>query len=190
MKQTFFFTILLFLFYSCAGTNNLQQRKAKNHNELRSLIEIIFQDSAFAHAHWGASIKSLKTGKILFEQNADKLFLPASNTKILTFANTILELGTDFHFQTVLYSDAEIQDSILMGNLYVKGTGDPTLYEEFYDSTTAVFYDWATIFKSKGIKSIQVDLIGDESAFDESRLGYGWVFDNFDTWYSAEFGPL
>ena len=181
MKQSFIYTILLLFIYSCSGTQHLQNRKAKNHNELAYQIESIFQDSAFAHAHWGASIKSLKTGKILYEQNANKLFLPASNTKIPTAANTFLELGTDFHFETLLYSDAVIQDSILMGNLYVKGSGDPTFYEEFYDSTTAVFFDWANVLKSKGIKTIQGDIIGDESAFDESRLGYGWVFDNFDT---------
>ena len=190
MKQSFIYTILLLFIYSCSGTQHLQNRKAKNHNELAYQIESIFQDSAFAHAHWGASIKSLKTGKVLYEQNANKLFLPASNTKIPTAANTFLELGTDFQFETILYSDATIRDSILMGNLYIKGSGDPTFYEEFYDSTTAVFFDWANVLKSKGIKTIKGDIIGDESVFDESRLGYGWVFDNFDTWYSAEYGPL
>ncbi|TNE68184.1 D-alanyl-D-alanine carboxypeptidase/D-alanyl-D-alanine-endopeptidase [bacterium] len=192
MLKKSYLLILTALFISACSTFNPPYLKnsPRAYQPLVKQIHQIFADSAFSDAFWGVQIKSLKTGKTLYQQNENKLFLPASNTKIPTTAATLLELGPHFTFETTLFTTGKIVDSTLIGDLYIKGTGDPTLYEVFYDSTTAVFYEWTQVLREKGIKRIEGNIIGDESAFDTKHLGDGWAFDNFETWYSAEFGPL
>lgn len=189
MKKLVFLVFVSFL-VSCASSNVATVNKPKNSKELAQKIKTIFADTSFSNAHWGVLIKSLNSGKTLYSQNEDRLFNPASNTKIVTTAGTLLELGPDFQFKTVLYTDGIIQDSVLKGNLYIKGDGDPTLYERFYGKSTDVFFSWSKILKARGIKEIQGSFIGDLSAFNDEKIGRGWSFNDLDAWYSAEFSPL
>ncbi len=158
--------------------------------EAKLKIQQQFSDPRFDHAFWGVLIKSLKTGEIWYEQNANKLFMPASNEKIPTTAATLTKLGPEFKFTTELYYDGFIEGNTVDGDLIVVGDGDPTLYTRFYDSPTDVFKKWAKILKQKGIEIISGRIIGDDNAFDDNRIGYGWAHNNLDTWYSAEIDAL
>jgi D-alanyl-D-alanine carboxypeptidase/D-alanyl-D-alanine-endopeptidase (penicillin-binding protein 4) len=149
-----------------------------------------FSDPRFEHAFWGVLIKSLKTGEIWYERNADKLFMPASNEKIPTTAAALIKLGPEFTFKTELYYDGFIEGNTLDGDLIVVGEGDPTLYTRFYDTPKDVFKKWARILNEKGVQIISGRIIGDDNAFDDNRIGYGWAFNNLDTWYSAEIDAL
>ena len=79
MKLLFIFILLYLLFIGCGSSS-----KFYTYNDTQKFIENRFQDSLFAHAHWGVLIESLKTGEIWYEQNADRMFMPASNQKIPT----------------------------------------------------------------------------------------------------------
>ncbi|MEK6302102.1 MAG: D-alanyl-D-alanine carboxypeptidase [Acidobacteriota bacterium] len=72
------------------------------------------------------------TGEVLGEHNADRLFNPASVTKIATSLTAISRLGPDFRFRTALYTDGKLDPStgILHGSLYVIGSGDPAFFNE------------------------------------------------------------
>lgn len=158
-----------------------------------SLIEKIdarFDDPKFANAFWGVVIQSLETGEVWYERNPEKVFMPASNEKILTTAATLMELGPDFRFETHLCHTGTIEGGTLKGNLVVFGNGDPTLYERFYKDSRDVFREFAAAIKAKGITRIAGDVIGDDNAFDDEHLGSGWSLDGLDDWYSAEFGAL
>ena len=51
---------------------------------------------------WGLLISDAKTGEVLFEQNADRYFVPASNMKLFTTALALATLGRDYRFRTTL----------------------------------------------------------------------------------------
>lgn len=153
-------------------------------------IDSSFNDPSFAHAHWGAVIQSLKTGKIWYERNADRMFMPASNEKIITGAVSLLKLGTDFKYQTPLTYRGKIENGVLKGDLIVFGQGDPSLYTRFYSDPREVFQGWAAKLKAMGIKEISGDIIGDDNAFEDYPYGSGWPFDDFEYSYSAEIGAL
>ncbi len=157
---------------------------------LKNSIQQRFNDSLFQHAHWGVLIKSLKTGEVWYKQNQKKMFMPASNEKILTTSSALIELGPDFQFETYLTHNGEIKDSVLEGDIIVFGNGDPTLYNRFNNNPKDVFIKWAGDLKSLGVKTITGNIIGDDNAFDDNPFGYGWSFDGLDAWYSAEVGPL
>jgi serine-type D-Ala-D-Ala carboxypeptidase/endopeptidase (penicillin-binding protein 4) len=79
----------------------------------------------------GFIVTTLK-GDVLAEHNADRLFNPASVTKIATSLTAISRLGPDFSFRTSLYTDGKLDPStgILHGSLYVIGSGDPAFFFE------------------------------------------------------------
>ena len=133
------FGIFSFIIAGCSGSYTIKD----NFTILQNQIQQKFNDSLFQNAHWGVLIKSLSTGKIWYEQNEDKLFMPASNEKIITGASALCTLGPDFNFETYLTYNGEIEDSILNGDIVVFGNGDPTLYNKFYNDPCEVFNQWA-----------------------------------------------
>ncbi len=180
------FGIFSIIITGCSGSYTIKD----NFTILQNKIQQKFNDSLFQDAHWGVLIKSLKTGKTWYEQNEDKLFMPASNEKIITGASALCTLGPDYNFETYLTYNGEMEDSVLNGDIIVFGNGDPTFYNKFYSDPCEVFNEWADTLISKGIKVIDGNIIGDDNAFDDDPYGNGWSFDGLDVWYSAEVGAL
>ena len=110
----------------------------------------------------GVLVKSLDTGEVLFERNADDLFVPASNMKIVTGAAALSILGPGFRFVTEVATDAPVVAATLNGNLYIKGSGDPSFVSEEL---------WKLVehIEALGIESIVGDVVLDASAFDTAR---------------------
>jgi len=185
MKKVLIFIFFNLLFFGCGSS-----LKYYNFEETQNLIDQKFQDPLFAHAHWGVLIESLDTGEIWYEQNADKMFIPASNEKIPTSAAALLTLGPDFTFETNLYHSGVISDSVLHGDIIVKSNGDPTLYARFFNDPRDPFFSWADTLLKMGIKKVEGDIIGDDNSFDDQKYGNGWSLDNLGYWHSAESGAL
>lgn len=183
-KLVIIFTLLILLF-GCAGTSKFYSLEDRHEFIYRQ-----FNDSLFAHAHWGALIESLDSGEIWYKQNADKMFMPASNNKIITSAVALISLGPDFKFETKLYYSGEIADSVLNGDLIVVGNGDPTFYTRFFDDPREPFFNWADTLIRMGIKEINGNIIGDDNFFEEQRFSPDWSFANLTHHYAAEYGAL
>jgi D-alanyl-D-alanine carboxypeptidase len=85
----------------------------------------------FSAEHQGFIVTTLK-GEVLGEHNADRLYNPASVTKIATSLTAISRLGPDFKFRTSMYTDGTFDPStgVLHGSLYVIGSGDPAFFTE------------------------------------------------------------
>src|SRR6185369_2434539 len=100
-----------------ATLEQLQQRLADHVSQPR-----------FAAALWGVKIVSLDSGKTIFENNPQKLFSPASNSKLYTVALALDRLGADYRIKTSLYANgAPDKNGVLEGDLIVYGRGDPTI---------------------------------------------------------------
>jgi D-Ala-D-Ala carboxypeptidase 3 (S13) family len=85
----------------------------------------------FSSESQGFIVTTMK-GEVLGEHNADRLFNPASVTKVATSLTAISRLGPDFKFRTSLYTDGKLDPStgILHGSLFVVGSGDPGFFSE------------------------------------------------------------
>ena len=97
-KLIYLTTALIFI--GCSTGNHLLSKKSES-GSFRLLVKEIdkrFNDSLFINANWGVLIKSLRTGKVWYEKKSNKLFVPASNEKILTAAAVLVTLGPDFNF--------------------------------------------------------------------------------------------
>ncbi|MCD6233602.1 MAG: D-alanyl-D-alanine carboxypeptidase/D-alanyl-D-alanine-endopeptidase [Candidatus Marinimicrobia bacterium] len=179
----------MLVFNGCATINPFVKEK-KRQEEIIVKIDSLFNDPMFDHAFWGVQIKSAHTGKIWYEKNENRMFMPASNNKIPTSAVALSHFGPDYRFTSTVSMNGEIRDSILYGDLIVFSNGDPTLYERFFFDSRDVFKEWARRLKSMGIREISGRIIGDDDAFDDQRIGNGWSFDYLDVWYAAEINAL
>ncbi len=159
---------------------------------LRAELEEIFADPAFENAHWGVMVQSLETGEVFYRREAESLFMPASNNKLVTAAVALARLGTDYRFRTLVATNGSLaEDGVLTGDLVVVGGGDPAISERFYDDDpTAPFRDWADSLEALGVARIAGDLIGDDDLYDDVHLGPGWSWDYLDDYYAAEIGAL
>src|SRR5260370_24839629 len=142
-----------------------------------------------AHGFWGIEVVPLPTGKTLYSQNAEKLFTPASNTKLFTTAAAALALiGADYKFRTTVETTGTLDRyGRLNGDLVLVGRGDPNLSgrELPYDLRTQRNDDPIQALESladalvhKGVKFIDGNIVADDSYFAFERYGEGWSQDD------------
>src|SRR6266567_4286988 len=144
---------------------------------------------------WGLLIADAESGKILYEQNADKYFVPASNMKLFTTALALAKLGPEYRFHTTLETTGTISsEGVLSGDLALVGRGDPNLSnrkfpydlkEEFDGSPEKVLAELADVLFAKGVKKISGDVVGDDSYFPRERYPSGWEIDDMVWEYGA-----
>jgi D-alanyl-D-alanine carboxypeptidase/D-alanyl-D-alanine-endopeptidase (penicillin-binding protein 4) len=78
-----------------------------------------------AKGDWGLLVADAGTGQVLFEENADKFFVPASNMKLFTTALALWKLGAEYRFRTTIEATAEpTGDGKISGPVYLVGRGD------------------------------------------------------------------
>lgn len=157
---------------------------------IAAALDSIFNDTLFASAHWGVLVRSLETGETLYARNAGRMFVPASNMKIVTAAAALEALGPDYRYQTRVAAAGPVQDGELRGDLLVIGGGDPTISERFHEDVRNVFRAWADSLRAHGVTRITGAIIGNDDVFDDVPWGRGWAWDDMADSYSAEVGGL
>jgi D-alanyl-D-alanine carboxypeptidase/D-alanyl-D-alanine-endopeptidase (penicillin-binding protein 4) len=159
--------------------------------ELRAAIDEAVASGGIPNAWWTILVQDAESGVPLYEKDTGRSFIPASNTKLYSSAAALDILGPEYQFETKLITDGIIADGVLHGNLTVVGSGDPVIGGRFTDGdATAYFRAWADSLISLGVRTIDGHIIGDDDAFDEEYLGYGWQFDDLPWWYAAELSAL
>ncbi len=154
--------------------------------ELVTAINTLLDDKAIASGFQGVVIQSLKTGETLYELNADKTFLPASNNKLLTSAVALDKLGKDWVYHTRVYRTGKVDaKGVLHGDLILQGSGDPLL-----SPNDLKFL--AQKVKDTGINRLHYEGVirYDDSLFDTQGLGEGWAWDDEPFYYSAQVSAL
>lgn len=131
----------------------------------------------------GVIVKSLTSGETIYEHNAQNLFIPASNEKIITSVAALSLLKRDYRFKTEFYSGGEVSKGVLYGGLYVKGYGDPMLGGP--DIGFIVYQ-----LKIMGITEIKDGIIVDDSYFSRIRRATGWKESWADDFYSPPISAI
>ena len=167
---------------------------------LSDRIAEVLKASDLARGFWGIEVVDLSSdktpgaasgitsSKTLYSQNADKLFTPASNTKLVTTAAALALIGPDYKFRTTVETTGTLDRyGRLNGDLVLVGHGDPNLSgrELPYDLKTQRNDDpiqaleaLADALVGKGVKFIDGDIVADDSYFAFERYGEGWSQDD------------
>ena len=166
--------------------------------ELQSKIRQRLFDPSVRRGRVGVKIVSLNSGKVVFDQDSEKYFMPASNMKNFTVAAAMEKLGPDFKFVTSVYANA-LPDSngTIKGDLRIYGRGDVSISTAFFGTSPT---DPETYYKgidrlvdriaAAGIKKIEGSIVGDESYFKGFYLPAGWEWDDLQAYYGAEVSAL
>ncbi len=129
----------------------------------------------------GLSVVDLTSGKPLIAYRANDDFHPASNIKLLTSAAALHVLGARHRWVTLIGTDRTQNAS--MGNLLIKGGGDPSL-------AMGDLSEWVLQLKSMGLSRIDGDLIIDATLFDSFGLPPGFSDKNQDGAYRASVSTI
>ena len=121
----------------------------------------------------GILIKDLNTQEVLFSHNEDKLFTPASLTKIFTLLAALETFDEEQYAYSTSFYFSSTTPGEINGDLYIAGSGDPT-------QTPEVIRKIADALVQKfSIKYISGDIVLDNSKFlPEEFLGRGWMWDD------------
>src|SRR6476619_2778825 len=160
--------------------------------ELHTRIHEILAKPELSPAMIGIKVVSLDTGRILFEEHADKLLRPASNMKIYTVAAALDRLSPDYRFVTSVYATTRPDSSgVVRGDLTIYGRGDPSIAARFNNGDYFKgIDDLASRIVAAGVKRVEGDLVGDESYFVGPKYGAGWNWEDLTWYYGAEITPL
>ncbi|WP_088286186.1 D-alanyl-D-alanine carboxypeptidase/D-alanyl-D-alanine-endopeptidase [Kineosporia sp. A_224] len=150
---------------------------------LATTIDTILADGRLAGSQKRVVVKDAVTGEVLYNRNGTVRGNPASNEKLLTSAAAMDLLGPAFRFTTSVSRTGTVSGGRLTGNLYLRGTGDPTTLAADYDRL-------AGAVAAAGITSVSGYLGVDDTAFDAVRLGPAWSWDNEPYAYSAQVSAL
>jgi D-alanyl-D-alanine carboxypeptidase/D-alanyl-D-alanine-endopeptidase (penicillin-binding protein 4) len=152
---------------------------------MRHAIDSMVADAKWRTAQLGILIVDPERGDTLYSHNAGKLFMPASNQKILTGAVALELLGPDFRFSTTAFADGPVRDGVIAGNLRLMGTGDPSVSDHMMEDAMRPLRAMAESLATRGIVRIAGALESGGDAFPDATLGFGWSWDDLDFAYSA-----
>lgn len=154
----------------------------------------------FRSTIWGVAVLD-QNGRSLYARNADRLFIPASNTKLVVSAVAAALLPPSWTVKTSLYAAGPVDGSTLRGDLVLYGRGDPTFSQRCYatDSTLAGACETdpfarlrvlADSLKVRGIRTVTGDIVGDGSYFEPRMVHPSWEAFDLNWWYAAPVSGL
>jgi serine-type D-Ala-D-Ala carboxypeptidase/endopeptidase (penicillin-binding protein 4) len=165
--------------------------RAASLESIQTRIAQFLRQPGARSADWGIEILDPSTNKVLISVNADKKFKPASVMKVVTTATAVEKLGPDFRFHTTVYTDGEISDGHVTGNLILVGHGDPNLTDPYGELLEKpALEELAGKIKALNIKKITGNIIGDDSYFENMPYGRGWTAQDLKTTYGAPISAL
>ncbi len=145
----------------------------------RQIESVLAATPTVQSAFIGIAVTSLRTGRPLYERNQDRLFIPASNTKLFSTALALTRLGANYRFKTLVTADhGPDMDGTITGDLALVGGGDPSLSARVYpyrkplpDEGREARYSLAAVEEladqlvSAGVKTVTGDVVGDDRRY-------------------------
>src|SRR6266513_104563 len=185
---------------ACCGAKkqSVASRKAMAGFAVR--VDALLGATPASKGEWGLLIVDAESGETLYEQNAKKYFVPASNMKLFPTALALAKIGPEYRFHTTVETRGAISsEGVLRGDLTLVGRGDPNLSnrkfpyelkEEFDGLPEKALLELADAVVAKGVKEISGDVIGDDSYFPRERYPNGWEIDDMVWEYGAAISAI
>ena len=141
----------------------------------RTLLSIVQNAKIDEKTKVGVYVKVLENGKVVFSSDGNTPLVPASNLKVLTTATSLSMLGPNYRLKTELCGPLPNGNGQIEGNLYLRGSGDPTTTPPYDQPCTAPYSEFIKNLKAANVREITGDLVADDSVFDRQHLPQGWL---------------
>jgi serine-type D-Ala-D-Ala carboxypeptidase/endopeptidase (penicillin-binding protein 4) len=165
--------------------------------QLDAAIKKLEADSQMRHAIVGFCVVDTKTGLPVYEHNAQIGLAAASTQKLFTSGAAFDLLGKDYKYKTQFAYTGTLKDGTITGDLYIVGSGDPTLGSWRFQETRAdiVIRKWTEQLKKRGVLRVNGDLkivsrrndAANSSAkrWPQQTIPGGWIWDDIGNYYGA-----
>ncbi len=157
--------------------------------EQKSALEAFVTHPITQYANVSVCVQNISTGEVIAEHRKYNVIPTASTMKLITSASAMEMLGPDFRFSTYLETDGQIVDGVLHGNLYIRGTGDPTLGSQRVGNQMFL-YKWVHAIRKAGIRRIIGKVIADVSFFDADAVNPQWIWEDMGNYYAPSIHAL
>src|SRR5436309_2723575 len=182
-----------------AQTPAARPRTAPLKGSLEQRLAQLIDVPPFNRATWGIYVVDDR-GRVLYQRNADRFSVPASNTKLVVTAAAAVPLPPAYRVTTSLYLNGLGDAGVLQGDLILYGRGDPAWSARCYgvdplapgvcDSSFTAIDASADSVRARGIRRITGKLVGDGSYFEPTLIHYGWNAWDLTWWYAAPVSGL
>lgn len=148
-------------------------------------VKRLLQAPYMRGASFSLIVKDVQDGKTVCSYDTDRLQSPASVLKTVATATALEILGEDYRYPTTLEYDGTLENGTLKGNLYIKGSGDPSLGSSYFASDQNKFLSaWIAALQKAGIRRITGSIISDESIFDTEGASVKWLREDMGNYYA------
>ncbi|BAU52524.1 D-alanyl-D-alanine carboxypeptidase/D-alanyl-D-alanine endopeptidase [Mucilaginibacter gotjawali] len=162
----------VFIILTALGALLLQTTDAAAGHIRKRKIKKQFKHSAILNDHFtGFALYDLDDKKMIWQQNADKYFTPASNTKLFTFYTCLKMLGD---------SIPALKYVIRHDSLIFWGTGDPSFLHS----------DLKAIKAFNLLKAANKKLFFATGNYSGDFYGDGWAWNDYNDYYQPEITGL
>jgi len=167
---------------------------------LQKRLDRLLDVAPFDRHEWGIVVLDT-TGKVLYDRNGSRLFIPASNTKLIVSAAAAVLLPRDSTVTTSVYAAGPVDSGVVHGNLVLYGRGDPTMSRRCFDADTLKagacetdpmrrLRELAGQLRARGIRTVAGSVAGDGSYFEPTLLHATWEQADLLWWYAAPVSAL
>lgn len=129
----------------------------------------------------GGCLMVSQGGTTLYSSNADDMFIPASNLKLLTATAVLDRLNGSDKLVTSVVAANPVSGGVVYGNLYLVGGGDPDLRTSSYGGGTSAIGATVTSLdqlaaqvRQAGVTEVTGSIVGDASRYDSERIVPSW----------------
>lgn len=174
MRLIYYSWMIVFSFFATTGVF------AKESNAQKFIDTQLKTDPLFTNAIVGICAVDAD-GDVVAQWNSNFPMLTASTLKTVTTGLGLAYLGADYRYTTRIAYTGNIQDSVLLGNIYIVGGGDPTLgsKDTVAFAIDSIFGIWTGAIKNCGIKRIDGNIIVDDRYFVREQMPDSWSWSNF-----------
>lgn len=139
----------------------------------------------------GIYVADILTGEVLADARADEPFIPASIMKAVTAASVVTLFDPYTRFSTKVTVRGHIDpDHVLIGDIVVNASGDPTLESARYPDYSGICDSIAAGLRRVGIDSVAGTVVADYKSMPESGFPEGWLASDRKYRYGAGHFPI
>ncbi len=184
MKKVFLTSVLNWLVI-VAFSQTVSQKLARAYQEFE-------YDAQLRHAVSSLYVIDAATGRVIFRKNENLGLAPASTQKVVTAVTAFELLGKDFQYKTELVHAGDITGSVLQGNLFLRGSGDPSFGSWRYQATREenIFSEFDRALGREGITKINGTVNIAANRWGTQLIPDGWIWQDIGNYYGAGAGPV
>lgn len=183
-----FLAIYLVAIFSNQSIANTPKVESSNFVKISAAFQEFLSQKELSNGVVAFTLIDGNNSEILINHNSQLGLATASTLKTITSATAYHILGPDFSYKTRLTYSGQIDaNGVLNGDLFIEGSGDPTLGSDRYEETKedVILNNWVEAVKNAGITQIKGRIIGDDLLFGGMQTPGGWPWRDMGNYYGA-----